>query len=91
MDKLFKPGDKVQLKTGGPIMEVVKYVMRNNFLYPQHISTEYVECTYYSVLNKEWKTESFHQDNLLKVDGAVPAWAQSLLGLLNTHAKAVWN
>lgn len=26
MTRLFKPGDRVILKSGGPIMEVIKYV-----------------------------------------------------------------
>ena len=76
-ERLFKTGDKVQLKTGGPVMEVIRYVLRNNFLYAQHISTEYVECAYYSFLDKEWRKDVFHQNNLVKVDNAKPAWVET--------------
>lgn len=90
-NRLFKTGDKVQLKTGGPVMEVVRYVMRNNFLYPQHMSTEYVECTYYSLLDKTWVKETFNQNNLVKVDSATPVWVTKLKQLLDTRPVALLN
>lgn len=62
MIRLFRPGDRVQLKVGGPVMEVMKYVTVDN-----EVSSTQVECAWYDP-DEGRKTRIFHQNSLLKTN-----------------------
>ena len=66
MGKLFKPGDRVELKTGGPVMQVIKYVAEESPILGMHESNHKVQCVWY---DPEFgrKTDVFHQNSLTKV------------------------
>lgn len=60
----FKPGDRVQLRFDGKIMEVLKYVTKHNPLIGNYVSEFEVECVWYE--NGERKSAVFNQKNLTK-------------------------
>lgn len=62
MIRLFKPGDRVQLKIGGPVMEVMRYVAVDN-----EVSSTRVECSWYDP-DEGRKTKVFHQNSLFKTN-----------------------
>ncbi len=47
MARYFKPGDKVQLKSGGPVMTVLKYIEEKEALVGTIESDEFVECEWF--------------------------------------------
>lgn len=77
MVKLFKPGDKVELKTGGPVMQVIKYVAEEHPVLGMYESNYKVQCVWY---DPEFgrKTDIFHQNSLTKA-----SWVKS-----NTMAQS---
>jgi len=91
MRKLFKPGDKVRLKRGGVVMEVAGYVVRSNFLFPQEVSTEYVECFYFEPVKGKWERARFHQNNLVKVDTTKPVWVENVKNVYAHPPKVLLN
>ena len=66
MVRYFKPGDRVELRSGGPKMEVLKYILKHDPVAGNYLSEYEVECVWY---NKEGgrKTDVFHQNTLVKV------------------------
>lgn len=62
MIRLFKPGDRVQLKIGGPAMEVMRYIAANN-----EVSSTHVECSWYDP-DEGRKAKIFHQNSLFKTN-----------------------
>ncbi|HHM20555.1 MAG TPA: DUF2158 domain-containing protein [Bacteroidetes bacterium] len=68
MARYFKPGDRVQKRSGGPVMEVVKYVLEREPLVGEDLSDNEVECVWYN--NGKRKTAVFDQRTLFKVDDA---------------------
>lgn len=65
MTRLFKPGDRVILKPGGPVMEVLEYVLEDNPLVGVHLSNQKLRCVWYDK-EGERKTGVFHQRSLTK-------------------------
>ncbi len=62
--RLFKSGDRVMKKNGGPVMQVIRYVSkdgRSNGAY-----THYVECSWYDDEEKRHRKGVFHQYSLFK-------------------------
>lgn len=74
--KKFLRGDKVQLKTGGAIMEVLGYVERD-ILYPKGLCFQFVECIHFNILEGQWKTDRYSENHLIKIDTALPVWIQN--------------
>lgn len=70
MIRLFKPGERVQLKSGGPVMEVIKYNVESHPLLGNTVSTTRVECSWYSA-EEGRKTKVFHQNMLQKAPSTV--------------------
>ena len=68
--RLFKPGERVQLKTGGPIMIVQKYIHEYNPLIGWHENNNAVECTWIDA-EKEYHKKVFHQRNLAKAGSLI--------------------
>jgi uncharacterized protein YodC (DUF2158 family) len=66
MTRLFKKGNRVQYKSGGPIMEVLKYVEKKNPLQDRSVSNHWVKCVWYDK-NFERKEAVFHQNSLNRV------------------------
>ena len=62
--RLFKPGDRVREKTGGPIMIVQRYAREYSPLLGWHESNHEVECSWYE---HEYKSKVIHQHSLIKV------------------------
>jgi uncharacterized protein YodC (DUF2158 family) len=60
----FKPGDRVEHKLGGPIMEVMHYVTERKLLVGTILSDEDVKCVWYE--DGERKTAVFNQRTLIK-------------------------
>ena len=65
MNRLFRPGDRVQLKHGSPVMEVMKYEMEKSPLSGEVFSDHELSCVWYE--NGERKTGVFDQRTLFKV------------------------
>ena len=65
MCRLFKPGDRVQLRSGGPIMEVIKYAICYSPWLGNYTSNDIVECVWYDP-DEGRKKGRFHQKNLVK-------------------------
>ena len=70
MTRLFKPGDRVRLKSGGPVMEVIKYIETKELIAGYAVSNSKVLCVLYS--KNEGRTKRvFHQYRLSKVRGVI--------------------
>lgn len=65
--RLFKPGDRVQQKSGGPIMEVTKYVIDHLPLGGEIYSDHHVECVWYDEEKNRHK-DVFDQRTLFKIE-----------------------
>jgi uncharacterized protein YodC (DUF2158 family) len=61
----FKPGDRVQHRNGGQVMEVMKYVLERRPLVGEVCSDCLVECVWYD--DGERQSEVFHQNVLTPV------------------------
>lgn len=62
--KIFKPGDRFRLRTGGPVMTVQRYTQKYNPVAGKYESSDTVECTWYG---PEGINEStVHQQSLIK-------------------------
>lgn len=72
----FKPGDRVQHRNGGEVMEVMKYVIEHRPLLGDVCSDCLVECVWYK--NGQRNCEVFNQNVLVPV--SVPQ------GLFRTEA-----
>ncbi len=66
MVRYFKPGDKVQLKSGGPIMTVLKYIEEKEPLVGTVESDQFVECEWFDKDGPH--REVFNQNALIKVN-----------------------
>lgn len=66
MIKLFKPGDKVQVHNGGPVMTVQRYALKHTPWNGTHESDCEVECSWYD-LKTGHRSGIFHQLTLTKV------------------------
>ena len=66
MARLFKPGDRVQLKSGGPVMKVLNYVLKRRPFVGTYLSDSEVECAWYDRGEGRRKTDVFHQNALMK-------------------------
>lgn len=64
MIRKFKPGDRVQKETYGPVMEVVKYIVDESIA-GENFSTRNIECVWFE--NEERKKGVFDQRTLFKV------------------------
>ena len=60
----FKPGDRVELKKGGPIMEVLQYELEEKPFLGKIFSNEKVKCVWYE--NGVRNTQVFNQNVLTK-------------------------
>ncbi|HHH49482.1 MAG TPA: DUF2158 domain-containing protein [Saprospiraceae bacterium] len=60
----FKPGDWVEHKLGGPVMEVLRYEVERKALVGEIINERDVKCVWYE--NGERKTKVFDQRTLKK-------------------------
>ncbi|MDW3195458.1 MAG: DUF2158 domain-containing protein [Cytophagales bacterium] len=65
MIRHFKPGDRVQLKSGGPVMEVIKYVQQGKRLGKSTVSNAKVLCVWFESGGNR-KEEVIHQNRLIK-------------------------
>ena len=69
MTRLFKPGDRVTLASGGPVMEVIKYAEEEEEeeegLLGKEVNDHKVQCVWYDSRNGRMK-EVFHQRNLIR-------------------------
>jgi uncharacterized protein YodC (DUF2158 family) len=63
----FKPGDRVRKKSGGPVMEVVKYAMEHEALVGDVQSIHDVLCVWFDE-NEERHKDVFDQRTLFKVE-----------------------
>ncbi len=61
----FKPGDRVQHRNGGQVMEVMKYVLEHRPLVGEVYSDSLVECVWYD--GGERQSGVFHQNILTPV------------------------
>ena len=66
MVREFIAGDRVQLKHGGPTMEIIKYVTEHQFGVGTIYSDHDVECVWYT--NAERKKDVFDQRTLFKIE-----------------------
>ena len=66
MVRLFKAGDRVQNKSGGPVMVVQRYARDYNKWIGWYESECFVECSWYD-LKEGYKSTVVHQMNLMKV------------------------
>jgi uncharacterized protein YodC (DUF2158 family) len=71
MPRRFRPGDRVQRRSGGPVMEVMKYVLKNKPILGAYQSESEVECVWYDV-EEGRHLEICHQDTLIKLPYTVP-------------------
>ncbi len=76
MKRLFKPGDRVRQKSGGPIMEIIKYVEESNVLLGKNVSSNKVLCVWYEPVYGR-KTSVFHQRGLSKANAPIRTLATS--------------
>lgn len=65
MKKRFKPGDRVRLRTGSPVMIVQRYAREYSRWIGWHESSISVECTYLEY--GKYKRKIIHQNNLIRV------------------------
>lgn len=65
----LKAGDRVVKKSGGPTMEVIKYVLERQLLVGEKYSEHDVECVWYDEEKKRHK-EVFDQRTLVLVSGS---------------------
>lgn len=72
MARYFQPGDRVQLKHGGPEMEVVKYACEPSFYTGLSVSSDYAVCAWHDRDTGERKEDIVHQRNLAKVKPKKP-------------------
>ncbi|WP_157493879.1 DUF2158 domain-containing protein [Fulvivirga imtechensis] len=71
MNRLFKPGDRVVLRSGGPVMEVLNYVLEYKpFLGPM-LSNHKVRCVWYDPIEGR-RTAIYHQRSLQKAYEPIP-------------------
>jgi uncharacterized protein YodC (DUF2158 family) len=63
MARLFKAGDTVVLKSGSPVMKVIKYIEEDGLL-GKEVSDRKVQCVWYDP-NDGRKKEVFHQNMLI--------------------------
>lgn len=83
MIRLFKPGDRVKQKSGGPSMIVIKYI-EEAILGEIVTSNVYLKCVWYD--NEEGqKTGVFHQKTLQKVFETIATPADRSTGHLNEN------
>ncbi|UII18989.1 YodC family protein [Fulvivirga ligni] len=66
MVRLFKPGDWVQLKSGGPIMKVIKYCHLGSLKGPLQDSNYLLECAWYDRHGVR-QARTYHQGSLNRV------------------------
>jgi len=64
--RLFKPGDRVNPRLGGPTMTVQKYVKYQGSFLADCVTNNAVECTWVDKKGK-YNKNIFHQRNLLRV------------------------
>jgi uncharacterized protein YodC (DUF2158 family) len=63
--RYFKPGDRVQLRSAGPVMEVMKYTEERHMLFGMFVSNTRVLCVWYD--KHEGRKEGvFHQNSLMR-------------------------
>lgn len=60
----FKPGDRVQQKSGGPVMEVIHYEVEHKRLVGDFVSDQDVRCVWYGEEGRE--TGVFDQRTLTR-------------------------
>ncbi|MCB9173392.1 MAG: DUF2158 domain-containing protein [Flavobacteriales bacterium] len=65
MKRIFKPGDRVQLRGGGPVMIVQRYAKDYNVWLGWYESDVIVECTWLD--GKRYHREKYHQNFLVKL------------------------
>lgn len=63
----FKPGNRVQPKAGGPVMEVIKYVTEHRVFVGDVYSDHDVLCVWYDD-NKDRHEEVFDQRCLFRIE-----------------------
>ncbi len=63
MIRMFKPGEKVRKRSGGPVMQVIRYINKNT-LEP---GTCHVECSWYDKEDRKFRKKVFHQYSLEKL------------------------
>lgn len=64
--RLFKQGDRVQKKTGGPVLTVQRYINEYNPWIGWHKSKNTVECSFWHS-RKGYQKILLHQNNLVKL------------------------
>jgi len=65
MQRYFKPEERVQLRSGGPVMEVMKYAEEKHMLFGVFVSNVRVLCVWYD--RHEGRKEGvFHQNSLMR-------------------------
>lgn len=84
--RMFKPGDRVQRKSGGPVMIVQRYAREFSPLVGWYESNYLVECSYYR--SDGYQREVIHQNNLIKSNPAYAgAYSQSAKSRLNKRVS----
>lgn len=68
MTRLFKPGDRVILNSGGPVMEVLDYALEESPVIGTHVSGQKVRCVWFDPETGR-RTGTFHQRSLRKAYG----------------------
>lgn len=66
MVRFLRAGDRVQMRSGGPVMEVVKYATETKLWIGSYTSEELVECVWYD--EKGRQKDIFHQKNLVSLN-----------------------
>ncbi|MCB0430084.1 MAG: DUF2158 domain-containing protein [Flavobacteriales bacterium] len=66
MIRIFKPGDRVQLKSGGPVMIVQRYAREHHPLIGWYEDDHAVECSWYD--RDGYHKDVIHQNHLVKVE-----------------------
>jgi uncharacterized protein YodC (DUF2158 family) len=74
----FKPGDRVRRCDGGPIMQVLNYVLENRPFVGRLQSDHLVECVWYENGNR--RSQVFHQEVLVN--------EYNIAGLFRTNSNA---
>lgn len=64
MVHIWKSGDRVESKNGGPVMEVINYIEEHNILVGKVISDHIVLCSWYD--KDGHHQDTFHQHTLMK-------------------------
>ena len=73
MKRRFKKGDEVQLKTGGPVMNVVTYMLVSDIVAGSYLSLNEVVCTWDDP-KKGKQTGIFSQDQLELAEKKMPLY-----------------